>query len=56
MSRHARCAPTSPTQIQREKTARKAAAATHVTFAATRKLTCPYDPCPLVVDRYPGDP
>jgi SGNH domain (fused to AT3 domains)/Bacterial TSP3 repeat len=39
-------------QIKREATARKAAAAAHVSYASTRKLGCPYDPCPLVVDRY----
>ncbi len=39
-------------QVQREKTARKAAEAAGVRFASTRKLSCPYDPCPLIVDRY----
>ncbi len=39
-------------QVRREATARKAAAAAKVRFASTRKLSCPYDPCPLVVDRY----
>jgi len=39
-------------QVKRDATARKAAAAAHVSFASTRKLSCPYDPCPLVVDRY----
>ena len=41
-----------PLQVRREKTARKAAAAARVSFASTRKLTCPSDPCPLVVGRY----
>ena len=40
------------TQVQRERTARKAAADARVRFASTRKLSCPYDPCPLVVGRY----
>jgi hypothetical protein len=39
-------------QIVREQSVRKAAAAARVTYASTRKLTCPYDPCPLVVGRY----
>ena len=39
-------------QIVREATARKAAKAARVTYVSTRKLSCPYDPCPLVVGRY----
>ena len=42
----------SQVQVRREKTARKAAETAHVAYHSTRKLTCPYDPCPLVVDRY----
>jgi hypothetical protein len=41
-----------PVQVRRERTARKAAADARVPFASTRKLSCPYDPCPLVVDRF----
>ena len=39
-------------QVRRDRTARKAAADARVRFASTRRLSCPYDPCPLVVDRY----
>lgn len=33
-----------------EKVTRQAAKAAGVTFRSTRKLACPYDPCPLVID------
>ena len=35
----------------RDRLARAAAAATGTLFHPTRQIVCPYDPCPLVVDR-----
>jgi SGNH domain (fused to AT3 domains) len=48
------CAPRDddPVTIHWERVTRKAAKAAKVDFETTRKLACPYDPCPLVVDRY----
>jgi hypothetical protein len=41
-----------PTTRHWEKVTRQAANAANVRFEATRKLACPYDPCPIVVDRF----
>jgi hypothetical protein len=48
------CAPRAGDPVTRhwERATRQAADAANVRFEATRTLACPYDPCPLVVDRY----
>ncbi len=48
------CAPRAddPVTVHWERVTRQAAKAARVRFEPTRKLACPYDPCPLVVDRY----
>lgn len=46
------CSPRADGPVTRhwEKTTRKAAKSAKVIFRSTRKLACPYDPCPLVID------
>lgn len=48
------CAPRDddPRTIHWDRVTRQAAKTAGVSFEATRKLACPYDPCPLVVDRF----
>jgi len=48
------CAPRAndPVTVHWERVTRQAARAAKVDFAPTRTLACPYDPCPLVVDRF----
>jgi hypothetical protein len=50
----AACSPRAddPVTIHWERVTKRAAAAAKVGFEPTRKLACPYDPCPLVVDRF----
>ncbi len=56
LRRHSRdvreCSPRAggSTTLHWERTTRQAAKAAKVTFRPTRKLACPYDPCPLVID------
>ncbi len=56
LRKHARdireCSPRADgrTTVHWEKVTKKAAKSAKVTFRSTRKLACPYDPCPLVID------
>lgn len=48
------CSPRANDRVTRhwERVTRQAAKAAKVGFEPTRKLACPYDPCPVVVDRF----
>ena len=36
----------------KDRIGREAAALAGAQFRSTRRITCPYDPCPLIVERY----